>query len=203
MVQVLKSWLVEPHAEQIVLPARPKWSVRSAATLPFLSDLQLQPTAKLFTHFAQICINDQLVLQDIELQGSKESASEIQHKLPWVLIDDEQHTAPVLQFRSEPCRAHLRNTLANALKTQEIKPNHHEMIARWKLFVSEVRITPVEHFWHDTTAIVQLCLNNEIEIQGIRVQENKILHWPNALSFVDPALCAMLEASIQSAIARQ
>jgi len=196
MVQVLtKTRMKDAPAEMLAQSARPRWSSRTV-TLPFLSDISLQPTSKKDLQLASLCVNDQLELHDIEVQGVAAQPKEIKALLPWVLVDDEHHIAPVLTFRSSQCAAHLLASVVAPLQETAFKPE--AVIAHWNLLVTDIRITPVEQYWHDTVAIIRVSLNNEMELNGIRLLQNNQLHWPLAIRFTDTSLQNMIEAAIMA-----
>lgn len=169
------------------LALAPRWVSRSAA-LPYLSNIAISP-AKPGTYSASLMLNDQIHLREIELDDT--------HVLfPWVLVDDAHHTANVLAFRSAQNIQHLENCLHNP--QQALAQNQGKsFVARWNLVITEIRVTPVESFWHDTVAMVTVCLNQELELNGIRIRENGSIVWPTAIDFLDLSLQDQIEAAIQ------
>lgn len=178
----------------ITASSRPRWVQRQAA-LPFLSEpvfTQVKPQVS----EASILLNDQICLREIEMDA--DAAVAIQY--PWVLIDDEHHRGKVLSFRSENCNNHLDICLRHPETVRH--PDHGtQLVARWNLVVTDVRITPVESFWYDVVAIASICLNQEIDLNGIRICNDGQIAWPNAVQIIDPALKKMLESAILKQLA--
>lgn len=168
---------------------RPRWIQRQAA-LPFLSEPVLTQVRPQVAE-ASILLNDQICFREIELEEPLEG--EIRY--PWVLIDDSHHKGTVLSFRTETNQHHLETCLRHPEIVRY--PDHgSSLIARWNLVVTQVKITPVESFWHDVIAMASICLNQEIDLNGIRIQNDGTIGWPNAIQIVDPSLKQMIESAI-------
>lgn len=173
---------------------RPRWIQRQAA-LPFLSEPVFQLVRPQVAE-ASILLNDQICFREIELEDAQ--SNEIRY--PWVLVDDEHHTGTVLSFRSESCRSHLESCLRHPEIVKH--PDHgSQLVARWNLVVTDVKVTPVESFWHDVIAIASVCLNQEIDLNGIRIRNDGRVAWPNSVQVIDPNLKQMIESAILTQIA--
>lgn len=173
---------------------RPRWIQRPAA-LPYLSEPVLSPVRPQVA-IASILLNEQICLREIELEMDGDSPSQIH--LPWVLVDDQHHTSEVLAFRSKPCQNHLESCLRKPDSVHSNDPGV-SFVARWNLVVTDVQINPVESFWHDVVAIAKVCLNQELELSGIRICNDGHIAWPSAIGFAD----SELQRQIESAILRQ